>query len=198
MKSKSDLYVISLSVFKIVRKEILYAASALYVYRRKQTMEKKKHLPLIGVGPVYVLVIIVITILGIILSAAGVLNSGKISVLHIPFAAIGSILIVIGVTFWISAVFQSKLGDNIKSNTLVTTGVYAYVRNPIYSAFMIMCTGGLFLANNCWLLLLPFVFWIFMTILMKNTEEKWLVNLYGQKYLDYCKHVNRCIPWFKK
>ena len=33
---------------------------------------------------------------------------------------------------------------------------------------------------------------------LKNTEEKWLSELYGQEYLDYCKKVNRCIPWFPK
>ena len=34
--------------------------------------------------------------------------------------------------------------------------------------------------------------------LLKNTEEKWLEELYGQEYIDYCKKVNRCIPWFPK
>ncbi len=48
------------------------------------------------------------------------------------------------------------------------------------------------------LLILPFVYWLAMTILMKKTEEKWLYELYGQKYLEYCKKVNRCIPWFKR
>ena len=38
----------------------------------------------------------------------------------------------------------------------------------------------------------------YMTIFLKNTEEKWLSELYGQEYLDYCKKVNRCIPWFPK
>lgn len=33
---------------------------------------------------------------------------------------------------------------------------------------------------------------------MKHTEEKWLAALYGREYADYCKRVNRCIPWFPK
>ncbi len=33
---------------------------------------------------------------------------------------------------------------------------------------------------------------------MKNTEEKWLLELYGIEYANYCKRVNRCIPWFSK
>ena len=37
-----------------------------------------------------------------------------------------------------------------------------------------------------------------LTIVLKNTEEKWLLDLYGEEYARYKKHVNRCIPWFPK
>ena len=33
---------------------------------------------------------------------------------------------------------------------------------------------------------------------MKSTEEKWLADLYGQEYEDYCARTNRCILWFPK
>ncbi len=97
-----------------------------------------------------------------------------------------------------SAIFQAKIDQGILNNSLVTTGVYAYVRNPIYSAFMIACTGALLIAGNLWLLVLPFLYWGFMTVLMKNTEEKWLRDLYGEEYIEYCKRVNRCIPWKRR
>ena len=32
-------------------------------------------------------------------------------------------------------------------------------------------------------------------VTLKLTEEKWLLDLYGQDYADYRKRVNRCIPW---
>ena len=159
-------------------------------------MKTKEHLPLIGVGPIYVSIIIGCTVAGVALGKTEALKSGQFAVMKIPFMVLGIVLIIFGLSLWGSAVFQSKLGDNIKSNTLVTTGVYAHVRNPIYSAFMLMCTGALLIANNLWLLILPCIYWAFMTILMKNTEEKWLYNLYGESYLEYCKRVNRCIPWF--
>ncbi|MBR2257265.1 MAG: hypothetical protein IJ899_07995 [Blautia sp.] len=37
--------------------------------------------------------------------------------------------------------------------------------------------------------------WVILTIALKLTEDKWLLNLYGQDYADYMKRVNRCIPW---
>lgn len=150
-------------------------------------MRKKGHLPFFGVGPVYVCSIIVLTVVGVSLSSKGLLDFGQISVLRIPFVAVGVILIILGLLLYLKAVIRSKLFDNIKSNTLVTTGVYSIVRNPIYSAASVICTGALFLANNICLLVLPIVFWALLTVLIKCTEEKWLTQLYGDEYIDYKK-----------
>lgn len=92
-----------------------------------------------------------------------------------------------------------KITKSIIENTLVTHGVYSVVRNPIYSAWLFICTGSLFLAGS--FLLAPplfLLFWLSLTLLMKHTEEKWLAKLYGKTYLDYCKKVNRCLPWSPK
>ena len=40
--------------------------------------------------------------------------------------------------------------------------------------------------------------WGIMTIVLKNTEEKWLENLYGEEYMEYKSQVNRCIMWFPR
>lgn len=159
---------------------------------------KKEHLPIYGVGPIYVVVIIVCTVVGIGLSVLGVVPYIILNSMKFLLLILGSLFVLLGIYFWISAIFQSKLDSNIRSNTLITTGVYAYVRNPIYSAFMLACTGVLLIYGNVLLLVLPFLYWGFMTVLMKNTEEKWLMDLYGKEYQEYCKRVNRCIPWFRK
>lgn len=91
-----------------------------------------------------------------------------------------------------------KISEKIKSGFLVTDGVYGIVRNPIYSAFLFIFTGCLFFAYNLCLLVLPFIFWAFLTILLKNTEEKWLQEKFGDSYTQYCKKANRIIPWFKR
>lgn len=159
-------------------------------------MKNRQHLPMYGVGPVYVAVILALTAAGIVLTAVGWIPAARAEFLRIPLQIIGILLIALGAWFWRSAVFRSKVDQHIKDNTLVTTGVYAWVRNPIYSAFLMACTGALLLAGNLWLLALPPVYWAFLTALMKGTEEKWLAALHGQVYEDYCGRVNRCIPWF--
>ena len=160
-------------------------------------MDEKKRLPMYGVGPVYVSAIIILTIVGILLSIF-VIPNGRFDFLLIPFATFGALLIFGGICLWVDAVLKTKIDDGIKKNKLVTTGVYSCVRNPIYSAFLFACTGALLIANNLWLLILPPVYWLFLTILMKNTEEKWLKKTFGKEYEEYCKRVNRCIPWFPK
>lgn len=44
------------------------------------------------------------------------------------------------------------------------------VRNYIYSAFTISFTGVLFLESNLYLPVLPIIFWIYLTVLLKLTE----------------------------
>ena len=156
---------------------------------------EKGHLPILGVGPLYVVTIILMTIISITLSATGIIPVITFANFQWIFILIGILCFIIGITLWLKAVIIDRLDAHILKNELVTTGVYAYVRNPVYSAFMFVCTGVLLIYGNLVLLLLPIFYWGFMTVLMKLTEEKWLENLYGKEYVQYRQRVNRCIPW---
>lgn len=158
-------------------------------------MKKQEHLPVYGVGPLYVGVIVALTFAAVVMRDLPLFASGRLEGLHVPLIILGSILIAGGIALWIYAVPISKIDDGIKENRLVTTGAYALVRNPIYSAATIICTGIILILSNAWFFILPVVFWLLMTVLMKTTEEKWLRDLYGKEYDDYCKRVNRCWPW---
>ena len=156
---------------------------------------EKGHLPILGVGPLYVVTIILMTIISITLSATGIIPVITFANFQWIFILIGILCFIIGITLWLKAVIIDRLDAHIIKNELVTTGVYAYVRNPVYSAFMFVCTGVLLIYGNLVLLVLPIIYWGFMTVLMKSTEEKWLEDLYGQEYVQYRQRVNRCIPW---
>ena len=156
---------------------------------------EKGHLPILGVGPLYVVTIILMTIISITLSATGIIPVITFANFQWIFILIGILCFIIGITLWLKAVIIDRLDTHIIKNELVTTGVYAYVRNPVYSAFMFVCTGVLLIYGNLVLLVLPIIYWGFMTVLMKLTEEKWLEDLYGQEYIQYLQRVNRCIPW---
>ncbi len=172
----------------------------------------KMHLPVMGVGPIYVVSIVIVTIIAILFGR----TTGNITdqsapqfftirdafpphtPLSIFFTILGVLIILVGLIIYILAI-KIKITKAIKENRLLTTGVYSIVRNPIYSAWLLLCTGVLLCSGSLILALLLFlIFWVYLTILMKHTEEKWLTKLYGSPYTEYCKKVNRCLPWFPK
>lgn len=164
----------------------------------KDLENKQKHLPMIGVGPLIVIPQLIVTVIAIILSERRMIYSLQIRELKIPFAIIGIILILLGVWMWFGSNFKTKIDVCIKENHLATTGVYSMVRNPIYSAFFLACIGAFLIEANIILFIFPVVYYAYMTVFFIKTEEKWLSELYGQEYEEYCKSVNRCIPWIPK
>lgn len=160
-------------------------------------MKENKHLSVLGVGPLYVISILILTIIALILNQLNVVY--KIKVLNKFLIILAIISILIAISLWVSAVLFSKVRTKIKENTLVTTGVYSIVRNPIYSAFLFLFTGILLFIRNLYLLIFPIIFWIYLTYLLKETEEKWLKDKFKEEYQKYMKKVNRIIPnIFKK
>ena len=160
--------------------------------------KKKDHLPVLGVGPAYVIVITVLTVACIALSKLGFLPYLRIRATVGVMHTVGTAFLIVGIWLWVSAAIKEKLREKIIANQLVTTGVYALVRNPIYSAFAFVMSGAALLSSNLYLLPLPLVFWVLLTVMMQATEEKWLLEQFGDEYREYCKRVNRCIPWFPK
>ena len=158
---------------------------------------KKNTLPVFGVGPIYAVSCIILTVLGLFLKKKGFLNGGDLPGLKSVAMIIGFLLIFVGVALWIYAVIIQRISREISSGNLVTTGIYSVVRNPIYLAFLCVCTGILVTAHNVYLLIFPIIFYIFLTVLMKQTEEKWLLEKFGTEYVECCKHVKRLIPWFR-
>ncbi len=82
--------------------------------------------------------------------------------------------------------------DEDHPGTLVTSGIFAVSRNPIYVSFiLVFCGIFLILAN--WVLL---VYFAAVTALIHRQilrEEASLKKIYGAAYADYCKKTRRYI-----
>ena len=154
----------------------------------------ENHLPTFGVGPYLVLIIGIITITSSIFSHYHIIPVYQINELNMVFLIFGTILIISGIAFWIHAVLISKIDQEIENDKLVTTGIYAYVRHPIYAAFFYIAIGLILISQNIILFILPVIYWAFLTVTMIKTEEKWLIDKFGNDYIDYSKKVNRFIP----
>ena len=160
--------------------------------------DKDFKMPAFGVGPMYVFICLCLTVAGLRLSHGGYLAAGFCSRGKIIFTAAGILFVLTGAALWFMAVVVEKINVKAREAKLATSGVYGLVRNPVYSAFIFIFTGILLFEANYFLFLLPIVFWIFLTVLMKNTEEKWLLREFSEEYAAYCREVNRVIPWFRK
>ena len=151
-------------------------------------------MPVFGIGPYLISIIGIITITSFICSYYHLIPVYKINELNMVFLILGIILIILGIAFWISAVLGSRILKEVESNNLITTGIYAYVRHPVYAAFLYIAIGLILISQNIFLFFLPVLFWAFLTVAMKRTEEKWLIDRYGDDYVNYSKRVNRFIP----
>ena len=90
------------------------------------------------------------------------------------------------------------MDENITENKLKTDVIYSWVRNPMYTGCWFIMIGITFMWHNYFVLLMIPIDWFILTVVLINTEEKWLLKVYGDEYAEYKKRVNRCIPWFPK
>lgn len=76
---------------------------------------------------------------------------------------------------------------------LVTSGIYRYTRNPMYLGHIIFLTGLALTLRSVLaaLFALGTAAWFHYRVL---GEERRMIELYGDAYLDYMKQVKRWIP----
>jgi protein-S-isoprenylcysteine O-methyltransferase Ste14 len=71
-----------------------------------------------------------------------------------------------------------------KATTLVTTGIYSRIRNPIYVFGAIFILGIIMWMGRPWLLLI-FAVMIPLQVVRSREEERVLTEKFGAAYLDY-------------
>lgn len=159
-----------------------------------------KKLSIYGIGPLYGIIVIVLTVFGIYFSfsffSGGVVSN---SFLIICFVVFGFMFMILGLVLWSLAVFgKDAINSYVSIGKLCTSGIYGIVRNPCYSGVMFLFSGVILLFHNVYLLFLPVLFYIILSVMLKFTEEKWLLSLFGDSYVSYCNRVNRIIPFWRK
>lgn len=86
-----------------------------------------------------------------------------------------------------------RIGIDVdRPDKLVTTGIFAISRNPIYVGFALILVGEFLVFPN-WIPLIYLAAGILLFHRQVLREEEFMCNHYGQEYLEYCKRVRRYI-----
>ncbi len=114
-------------------------------------------------------------------------------VVSVPILAIGLFL-----TLWSVLQFTKMKGTSVPFNPppkLVTTGPYAYVRNPMLTGWFILLFGlGVLLRSISLLFVFTPLFILLNVLELKAVEEPELEKRLGKEYLEYRKRVPMFIP----
>ena len=160
----------------------------------KSDQDKHQKMPTYGAAPYLYISMLVLNLTGLLLSQS-VLQSGLLTGgFRDLFYLVGFLLMFIATRIWWLSVVKSDIDTSIQNNELKTTGIYARTRNPIYFSWWFCGIGSILHLHNVWLLLLIPIQWVILTVIIRNTEEKWLYELHGEAYKEYCARVNRWIP----
>jgi protein-S-isoprenylcysteine O-methyltransferase Ste14 len=110
----------------------------------------------------------------------------------------GYLLVLFGITIAILvATSFRRAGTAIEpwkpTTSIVTTGFYAWSRNPIYAGFCLINIGIGIASNSIWIFVsfIPAAFLLYHVAIAK--EEAYLAEKFGEEYLTYKNKVRRWV-----
>ena len=86
----------------------------------------------------------------------------------------------------------------LQGHELITSGPFARVRHPIYSALlgMLAATGVILVSPQA--TLVAIAIYLFGTHLRARREERLLAEMFGEAYADYARRVPRLLPRLRR
>lgn len=112
----------------------------------------------------------------------------------------GLLIVILGESIRIAGVRQAG-GDTrtrrVGAKKLVTSGIYAHVRNPLYLGNILIYGGFAVAAGGPWVVYLTIFALLYFSIqygFIISLEESKLTELFGTEYRTYTAHVPRLFP----
>lgn len=117
----------------------------------------------------------------------------------IPRYCLGLFLVLAGqcLRFWAAGYIPEYRTEIIGAPELITSGPYAYMRNPLYAGNFLMGAGWAVMSG--WWLLPVFcaAFFCLYCLIIMPAEEEFLENKFGSRYTVYKNSVNALFPKFR-
>jgi protein-S-isoprenylcysteine O-methyltransferase Ste14 len=128
-----------------------------------------------------------------------VLEPGRLGILQLGVAwqAMGWLLFLSGLVITLAAQVQMgaswRVGIDDRPTALVTRGLFALSRNPIFAGMFLTLAGVVLIAPAPWTLT-GYVVSLIVIALQVRLEERNLVRLHGDAYATYAARVGRFVP----
>ncbi len=142
--------------------------------------------------------ILPVTVAGLIPLAITLLTGAHRDI-RLPSALGGALVFAFGLALLLSTtnLFQLQGGSLAPWNpprTMVISGPYRYVRNPMMLGVFCLLIGEAIFLQSRWVALWFAMFCTGQYIYIRFEEEPALRRRYGEQYLRYCREVPRWIP----
>lgn len=115
---------------------------------------------------------------------------------HAAGAAIGAAGIALTLVAQMQMGASWRIGVDEGSRTeLVTSGVFAVVRNPIFSAMILAALGLCLAVPTALALAVPPLLLVALELQVRRVEEPYLVRVHGEPYRAWAARTGRFVPW---
>jgi len=113
--------------------------------------------------------------------------------------ALGAVVVCTGLLIFALALWAFadswRIGiDRSTAGALVTDGIFAWTRNPIYVALDLIFFGTFLVQGRALFLVLALALAALLHYQIRR-EEKYLAGAYGDAYRSYCERVGRYVRW---
>jgi protein-S-isoprenylcysteine O-methyltransferase Ste14 len=121
----------------------------------------------------------------------------------VPFRAVGVLVIALGLPVLLDSFRRFALqglgtpAPIAPPQKLVVTGLYRYVRNPMYVAVVSLIFGQALLFGSVQLLEYGVVVLLCFHLFVLLYEEPTLRGKFGAEYKEFCRNVRRWVPRLK-
>ena len=110
----------------------------------------------------------------------------------------GIILCLATIIFYLS---HKELADNwspfveVKERQkLIKTGIYRYIRHPMYLSMWLFAFFQGFLLSNIFIEIFGILAWSNLYFIRINNEEKIMIDIFGNEYKEYIENTGRIFP----
>ena len=81
-----------------------------------------------------------------------------------------------------------------ESHVLIMDGIYKYVRHPIYTGLLLLFIGNALIVGDYRAILAVIIVFASFWLKLKK-EEKWMMEIFGTKYMEYKNQTSALIPF---